>query len=190
MLFNFQEILDIVLMSFFVGYLFSDMFIPLTRHKNPYNLPNYRLKRFDWEAIKISMLITAPAIILHEFGHKFTALYFGFHAVFHAAYTWLLLGGILKMMNFGFIFFVPAYVQILGTGTHLQYALVAFAGPFVNFLLYLISDIVVKKRLVEHRYIVFFIISKKINLFLFIFNLIPIPGFDGYHVLRHLYLAF
>ncbi len=177
-------------MSLFVGYIFSDMFKPLARHKTPYNLPYYPKRGFDWESIKLAMIVTAPAIILHEFGHKFMAMLFGFNATFNAAYMWLFLGLLLKFFGAGFIFFVPAYVSIYGTGTHLQYALVAFAGPLVNLLLFFVSDYAIKNNLTKRSHLPLWIISKKINLFLFAFNLIPFPGFDGFQALWHLYHAF
>ncbi|MBC8444116.1 site-2 protease family protein, partial [Candidatus Woesearchaeota archaeon] len=34
---------------------------------------------------------------------------------------------------------------------------------------------------IKKRYIPFLILTKKINLFLFIFNMLPIPFFDGGH---------
>src|SRR3989338_785598 len=116
-----SEIRDVVVMTFAVGFIFMDVFRkPARQDYDP--LLHYK-PGFDWESLKYAALITAPAIIIHEIGHKIVALSFGMQAVFNAAYNWLGLGVILKLMNFGFIFFVPAYVRIIGTGTPLEYSM-------------------------------------------------------------------
>ena len=82
-LITFSEILDLALMTIFVGYIFSDV-IPVRRESyDP--LVHYK-KRFDFEALKFAIMATAPAIILHELAHKFVALSFGLDAVFYAFY--------------------------------------------------------------------------------------------------------
>lgn len=167
-----SELIDLVLMTFVVGYIFSDFFIkrePL-RYK----------PRFDINAILIASAITAPAIILHEFAHKFVALYFNLSAVFHAAYGWLLMGAVLKILNTGFMFFVPAYVSISGAGTNLNYALIALSGPLMNGILWLICTIIIKLNLTK-SYGSFLYLMKRINGFLFVLNMLPIPGFDGFN---------
>ena len=77
-----------------------------------------------------------------------------------------------------------------GIGSPMQYAIVAFAGPGINLVLWLISYIVVKFDLVDKKYMEIAVLSRKINLFLFFFNLIPIRPFDGYGVFSNLYAAF
>jgi Zn-dependent protease len=111
---------------------------------------------------------------------------FGLEATFHAAYQWLVIAVLLKMF-LGFVFFVPAYVSFAGA-TQFQGFLVALAGPAVNGLLFLGTWLYMtystKKRSQEMtRFLVLF---KRINGFLFVFNILPIPGFDGFHVLTNL----
>jgi len=159
---------------------------------------------FDWQALWFAAMVTAPAIILHELGHKITALSFGLTATFHAAcstaniasgagfldfYCGLtILSIILKIVGFGFIFFIPAFVAIGAGATSLQQTLIAFAGPGVNLLLFLISTIILKtKKDLNPKTAHFFTLTKSINLFLFIFNMIPIPGFDGFQVFSGLW---
>src|SRR3989344_844259 len=75
------EIVDLILMTIFVGYIFSDI-IPVRRDSyDP--LTHYR-RGFDFEALKFAILATAPAIIVHEMAHKFMALGFGLSATFFA----------------------------------------------------------------------------------------------------------
>ena len=184
-LITFNEIIDLILMTFFVGYIFSDL-IPIRReHYDP--LTYYR-KRFDFEGLKFAILATAPAIILHELAHKFVALGFGLDAVFYAFYrsTFTLMLGVFtiisKLTGFGFMFFVPGFVGISGHGTHLQFALAALAGPLVNLILWLGAWYVLKNRKYKRKHYLLLLLTQRINMFLFIFNILPIPGFDGYRV--------
>ena len=187
------EIIDLILMTFFVGYIFSDM-IP-ARRDNYDPLAHYK-KRFDVERLKFAIMATAPAIILHELMHKFVALGFGLDAVFYAFYrsTFTLMLGmftiISKLTGFGFMFFVPGFVGISGNGTHLQFALAAFAGPFVNLVLWLLPWYILKYTKYRKKHYLLLVLTQRINMFLFIFNMLPIPGFDGYKVFIGLIRAF
>lgn len=189
MIFSFVEFRDIVAMTLIVGYIFMDIF---HRASGGYALSH----AFDWKAFRIACLVTAPAIILHELGHKFVALSFGYSAVFHAAYTFLAIGVLLKLMRTGFIFFVPAFVAISCSSAScsmdpLSMAIIAAAGPFVNLALFGVSYSVLKysKHLSRDARVAWHI-TKVINLFLFIFNMLPIPGFDGSKVFSGLHQAF
>ncbi|MFH1506511.1 MAG: M50 family metallopeptidase [archaeon] len=187
--FNLAEVLDIIIIAIALGFIFM-IFI-----KRPQVVKNwmdrYKKKKFEWKDLLYAAMIVAPAVILHEFGHKFVAMGFGLQATFEAAYIWLGLGIILRLVNFGFIFFVPAYVSIQGVATPGQYALTAFAGPAVNAILWVVSLLIVKKvkdMKPNTRYA--WLLSARINMFLFIFNMLPIPGFDGWHVYSNLIKAF
>ena len=197
MIFTLWEIIDVVIMSLFVGFIFSDAFRRPSSVASEDPLAKYRKRRFsfgfDWQSLRFAIYVTAPALILHELAHKFTALYFGMQAVFHAAYTWLMIGLLLKLINFGFIFFVPAYVEISGTGTALQYALTAFAGPFMNLVLWIVPLLILRSKLAKKmnkKVIVLLHLTKQINMFLFIFNMLPIPMFDGFKVYAGLWQTF
>ena len=175
MIITIREIIDLILMTIIVGIIFSSFF----RKFRPYEALNkYGI---DWKTIKMAIWITAPAIILHEMAHKFVAMGFGLEAVFHAAYTWLGIGLVLALMRTGFIFFVPGYVSISGAGlTPLTHSIVAVAGPAMNLLLWVGAWLVLKKGLVNDKYAPILILTKKINMLLFIFNMLPIPMFDGF----------
>lgn len=174
MLFTLNELVDVIIMTLGVGYIFMDLF------KVP------RVTAFDWHAFGRSCLVTAPAIILHELGHKFVAVAFGADATFHAAYAFLVIGLFLKLIKSPLIFLVPAYVSFSATLTGGETALVAFAGPAINGLLYLASLIILKQTL-SPRWHAFWRMTRKLNGLLFIFNLLPLPGFDGFHVFSALF---
>lgn len=184
------EIFDIILMSLVVGWIFKDLFKPKFAWKSPDEyLKNVTpgVKNLKMNDFWFAVLLVAPSIILHEFGHKLIAMSFGLDATFHAAYKWLVIAILLKMF-LGFIFFVPAYVSFPAIALPWQSALIAFAGPAVNGLLYLGTLLYMKysKRKHGKEMTRFLILFKRINGFLFVFNMIPIPGFDGFHVLSSL----
>lgn len=174
MIFGLGELFDIVIMTLAVGFIFADMF------------RSYLGDRAFW----FSCLVTAPALIAHELAHKFVALGFGLEATFHAAYFWLILGIVLKLLRFSFIFFVPGYVSI-GAGIMavqpLPSALIAFAGPLLNLVLFVVAWAMLKQRRLKKNTFLFLQVTKQINLFLFVFNMLPIPMFDGLKVYQGLF---
>lgn len=188
------EVFDMFVTISLMGFLFMDTFKAPKEDKTD-ELSRYLKKnsRFNWNDFWFAATVTAPAILLHELGHKIIALSYGYQATFHAFYantTTLYLGIfaiVMKFLNFGFIFLVPGFVSIIGIGGPEQSGIIAFAGPGVNLLLFLIALIIVKKKKISTKKMHFWILTKKINLFLFIFNLIPIPGFDGYTIFSSLW---
>jgi len=174
------EIIDIIVMSFAVGFIFSGIFKrPAEEEYDPLKEPS---SRFNWKDLQFAILVSVPGIILHEFGHKLVAMSFGLSATFHAQYFWLAIGIGLKLANFPFIFFVPAAVSIYGQVSPLVHSLIAFAGPGVNLVLWLGALFLMKIKLVKKKYYPIVYLTSRINMFLFIFNMIPIPPFDGYYV--------
>jgi Zn-dependent protease len=176
-LFTLGELFDMVVMTLVVGFIFSGMFRkPVSDDYDPLKQAKHGFFSDDF---KFAVMIAAPAIILHELGHKFVALSFGLEAVFEAAWFFLLLALMMKIMNFGLIFIVPAYVSIFGRATPLEFSMVAFAGPAINLILWLGTALSLKKKLLPKKYDYLLALTSKINMFLFIFNMLPIPGFDG-----------
>jgi len=175
-----QELIDLLVMTVAVGYIFSGILKIPTK---PTELPS------RWKDFLVSTMIAAPAVVFHEAAHKVVATFLGLTATFHAAYKWLVLGIILKHLNFG-IFFIPGYVSIAGAGP-LPSAMSAFAGPFLNLLMALICMAVLKyHKKLSHRVEIGLMLTKKLNLFLFVFNMLPIPPFDGSKVVFGLWQAF
>jgi Zn-dependent protease len=211
-MFTIFELLDIVVMTFVVGYLFHDIF---RKPKQSHDvLDQYRAARrgplgIDWHDFWWAAALVAPSIVIHEFGHKFVALGFGLTAEFHAACSTssLAAGGLFGMLDFycgltllvlvlkamgsGFLIFVPAFVAVGGGGTPLQYAMVSFAGPLVHLIFWLGAAWYLKdKRRVKrlpHKKVLYLFFFKQINMFLFILNMTPIPGFDGFSVFYNLF---
>jgi Zn-dependent protease len=183
-----KEIIDIIIMTAIIGFIFMDFF-KIERKNNL--IAMMQKKFFNKEGFLNAIIIIAPAIIFHEFGHKFVAMSFGLSASFNAAYIWLFIALILRFIIPGFIFLVPAYVSFSASATHLQSVFIAFAGPGVNLLIFgLVSLYFVyakrKKLQIKRKTMFMLILTKKVNLFLFIFNMLPIPGFDGFHFFSNL----
>ena len=68
------EIVDIIIISLALGYIFKDFFRkPAPIEYDP--LTHYKNQRKD--NFKFAILVTAPAVVLHELGHKVVAMIFG-----------------------------------------------------------------------------------------------------------------
>ncbi len=174
------EVLYLALVTLAIGYIFMDL-VPVSK-------PIYSLyKKFDWNRFKFACLIAAPGIILHELGHKFVAIYFGFNAVFEIWGFGLVLGIFLKAIGSGFILFAPGYVLINGVTNYAQEFFISFAGPIVNLILFGASWLLLNRLKLTRNQAIGLYLMKQINLWLFIFNMIPIPPLDGSKVFYSLF---
>lgn len=179
-----REVIDLAFMTGVVGYIFLDIFkVPKEEHYDPLK------PKSKWNDFIFACLITAPAIIFHEMAHKFVGMFYGLQATFHASYGWLGIGLLLKLFNTGIIFFVPGYVSLSPSGP-LQTAITAAAGPLLNLILFVTATILLKSKITfTQKWMAILALTKRINLFLFIFNMLPFGFFDGAKVLSGL-LAF
>ena len=169
-----SEIIDVLILTAALGYIFSDMI------KKP---KEFSFFGNDFNDFKYAALIVTPAVLLHELAHKGVGIYFGYESILQISLFGLGLGVLLKYVNSPIIFFVPAYVISSGAFANPgNFALLALAGPAANFALYWISDFLLISRKYP-KYNHAFIVSKKINLILMAFNMIPFGFFDGAKVL-------
>jgi|TARA_B100001971_G_scaffold210469_1_gene236041 Zn-dependent protease len=182
-----NEIIDIVFMTFAIGFIFSDIF-----KREPlegYDPLKYYSRTGMWENIKFAAMIAAPAVVLHELAHKFVALGFGAQATLHAPYTIYMIVILLKLVRFPLLFFVGGYVAHTLLPP-LESAAVSIVGPLTNLAIWLSILAIVRFNLVNKKYYRILEPMAKLNMFLFIFNMIPLPGFDGYNFLSSLFSAF
>lgn len=176
--FTMQEIIYLVILTLAIGYIFSGFI------KKPDSARYYLRQGFNFEDLKFAIIVTAPAIILHELAHKFTAIAFGLTASFHIFWEGLGLAIFLKVIHSPFLIIAPGYVLIQQGATNIQNILISFAGPFSNLVLFLIAHLILTRAMRLSRIqAVGLILTKRINLLLFIFNMLPIPPLDGSHVL-------
>ncbi len=187
-MFTLIEIIELTITVFALGYIFSG-FIQKPAH--PLRAL-FKSRYFDWEDTKYSAMVVAPAVIIHELGHKFVGMSLGYASTFHMSSFGLMIGAFLRIIGSPFLFFVPGYVSIPGAvGMPIHFAWIALAGPLVNLALYLISWALLQSNKYP-KYNRAFWLSKQINLLLFAFNMIPFSIFDGAKVLRgapYLYLG-
>ena len=183
-IFSLMELIRLAIMTSAIGYIFMDYIKSPTTVKSPF----VTKKAFNWMDFRFAALVTAPGIILHEMGHKFVGLAMGITTEFFTSYFGLFIGIFLKWIGSPFIIFAPGFVSLTGTVTALQSFVTSLAGPLMNLLLFLAAYIILnrKKNLTRNQAIALYL-TKQINLFLFLFNLIPLPPFDGYHVFTNLY---
>ncbi len=164
MILTFREIIDFLA----IWLVTSFVFLPSDYKKLP---RDYLIKYFVFVGL---------ASVLHELFHKLAGLMLGVPAVFHAFYLGLFIGVLFKIFFPSFVVLIPGYVTIYSNDP-LVNLITSFAGPFANLLLFLIFKYLSLKK----NDWLFYELAM-INLWLFIFNMLPIPPFDGYHVLTSL----
>ncbi|MBD3310300.1 hypothetical protein GF351_03720 [Candidatus Woesearchaeota archaeon] len=198
MILSIWELIDIAVITLVIGWLFADFFRMIRKPAEDH--PLLRKPGIDWENIRFAAIAAAPAVILHEAGHKLVGMLYGLTPVIHAYYKGLLLGVVLKLIRFPVVVFVPGYADICAGNTQqcmqflgmnpLASAAIAFGGPAANLLLWLGSELVIRKKWVSKRYMPFVFMSKRINMWLFFLNMIPLGFFDGAKVLDGIILYF
>jgi Zn-dependent protease len=193
MLFTIQEIIDLVIMIFATGYIFSS-FVKRQPHEG-YDPLTYYGKSSFVEDLKYGIIIAAPAIVLHELAHKFMAMAFGVQATLHAPelmgipYGWYILIIVMQALKVPLLFFVGGYVEhrVLPP---FQSIFVSLAGPLTNLLIFFVCMGLVRYKIVNRKHYHIIGMASKLNLFLFVFNLIPFPGFDGFNAIMGLIRLF
>jgi len=138
----------------------------------------------------VSLLCAGAGFMLHELMHKLLARRQGYSAEYRSntAYTAL---SILAAFA-GWIMLAPGGVHLTGAGGMLNrkaIGMIALAGPATNLLLSV--GFYVSSAIPLFRAIGYF--GYDINIWLALFNMVPIPGFDGQKVWswsKPLYLGF
>ncbi|MEM4724698.1 MAG: site-2 protease family protein [Candidatus Hadarchaeum sp.] len=146
----------------------------------------YQLKVSITEAfgysLGISFLVVLTGFLLHELAHKFTAQKRGAWAEFRIYPFGLILA--LAFAFFGFVFAAPGAVYIQGNMTRRQNGIISLSGPSTNLALGAVFyGLWFVSPPLSIAAFVFRWVSV-INLFLAVFNMIPLPPLDGSKIVR------
>ena len=185
MITSLQEIFYLLILTGAIGFIFTGF---IKKPRDGYELI-YKRNGFDWEDFKFAVLVTAPAVVLHELAHKFAAIAFGLTATFKIFWGGLGLAFFLKLIHSPFLIIAPGYVEISGTSLYTSTgAIIAFAGPAINLILLITAhSILTRAKHLTKTQAVALYLTKQINILLFIFNMLPIPPLDGSKVFFGLY---
>jgi Zn-dependent protease len=125
-------------------------------------------------SFSIALLTVGLGFALHELAHKYVAIKYRRSAEFKANNSMLVIAIIMSF--FGFIIAAPGAVWIRGLVTRRQSGVIAAAGPLTNVVLAIIFIplIFIVPKIAYYGFM--------INALLALFNMIPVPGFDGQKV--------
>lgn len=131
-------------------------------------------------AFFVSAFTVGISFLFHELMHKYIAQKYGLWAEFRASYNFLFLAILFSF--FGFIIAAPGAVLIQGWVTKEKNGKISLAGPLTNIILALLFFIFLLFFKAGGILEMLFSYGLTINSLLALFNLIPLPPFDGQKV--------
>ncbi|MCL2032964.1 MAG: site-2 protease family protein [Methanomassiliicoccaceae archaeon] len=127
--------------------------------------------------IGISAILVICSFLFHELGHKFVAQRYNAWSEFRA-YPYGLVMALIISSVFGFLFAAPGAVYIRGHIDRRMNGKISLAGPAVNFVIAAVAIVVfLALEPGPLAYVIFMLAN--LNAFLGLFNMIPVPPFDG-----------
>lgn len=167
--------ISIVVMSLAFSFIFADDMLFLLKG--------------NIKPLVISFIVVGTSFVFHEMGHKFMAQRYGLWAEFRMWTEGLMLALFLAIASMGkFVFAAPGAVQIYGINISPRVnGITSLTGPVINIILGVVffSGLIILTIAGAGDFLpelcVYGII---INLWLAAFNMIPVPPFDGYAVMK------
>ena len=139
------------------------------------------------EGLFVALISVGAGFIFHELAHKYVAIHYGAQAEFRSWNTglWITLAtGIVSLLTpLRFLFAAPGAVWIYGPHiSRKQNGIISLAGPVTNIIiavLFFFLASAMPHGLIGKTFLYGFLI----NMFLALFNLLPIPPLDGSKVI-------
>jgi Zn-dependent protease len=170
---QFKEARDILISAVVIAFVFSYEGFDFT--KLLYNFP-------------IALLVVSLGFVLHEMGHRYYAKKYKCHAEYQIWWFGLGIAMLLAVAtNGGFVFAAPGAVMIYPLVdlwgrpmelTRKNIGIISLAGPAINIFLaaiFLVLNFAAPSDI--------FSIGARINIWLALFNMLPIPPLDGSKIL-------
>ena len=132
----------------------------------------------------VSLLVVAFSFLAHELGHKFVAQRYNAWSEFRSNPMGLAIALVMSFV-LGFFFAAPGAVYIRGEISQKMNGIISLAGPAVNFVIAAVAIIVCLMfggEITTIGHYIFYVLAY-FNAFLGLFNMIPVPPFDGSKIL-------